>query len=175
MSFADHVKVIPMPSSSTRPNQPNTDKSNGKNNSRSQSYTINKSPLRAYNNYPSGLALLLQDAQARALLAQARVKEAALEVKVADLVEKRRGISNKEVAINASIAVLEAKKAALRAELRFTTIPASFICRDPVPFKHIIELTPSTTIPSYIASVAPPLIEDEQLIISFGDANKDII
>ena len=77
------------------------------------------------------------------------------------MVKKRRGISNKEVAINASIAALEAKKAALRAKLRFTTIPASSIYKDPVPFKHIIELTPSTTIPSYIASVAPPLIEDE--------------
>ena len=77
------------------------------------------------------------------------------------MVEKRRGISNKEVAINASIAVLEAKKAALRAELRFTTIPASFICKDLVPSKHIIELTPSTIVPSYIAFVIPPLIEDE--------------
>ena len=77
------------------------------------------------------------------------------------MVKKRRGISNKEVAINASIAALEAKKAALRAKLRFITIPASFIYKDPVPFKYIIKLTPSTTIPSYIASVAPPLIEDE--------------
>ena len=77
------------------------------------------------------------------------------------MVKKRRGISNKEVAINASIAALEAKKAALRAKLRFITIPASFICKDPVPFKYIIELTPSTTIPSRIASIAPPLIEDE--------------
>jgi len=41
------------------------------------------------------------------------------------------------------------------------TIPASFICKDPVPSKHIIELTPSTTIPSRIASIAPPLIEDK--------------
>jgi len=77
------------------------------------------------------------------------------------LVEKRRGISNKEVAINASIAALEAKKAALRAKLRFITIPASFIRGDPVPFKYIIEPTPSTTVPSCAASVAPPLIEDE--------------
>jgi hypothetical protein len=77
------------------------------------------------------------------------------------LVKKRHGISNKEVAINASIAALEAKKAALRAKLYFITIPASFIRGDPVPFKHIIELTPSTTIPSRIAFIAPPLIEDE--------------
>ena len=77
------------------------------------------------------------------------------------MVEKRRGISNKEVAINASIAVLEAKKAALKAKLRFTIILASFIYKDPVPFKHIIELTPSTTIPSYIASIIPPLIENK--------------
>jgi hypothetical protein len=77
------------------------------------------------------------------------------------LVEKRRGISNKEVAINASIAALEAKKAALRAKLRFITIPASFIRGDPVPSKHIIELTPLITIPSYIAFIAPPLIEDK--------------
>jgi hypothetical protein len=77
------------------------------------------------------------------------------------LVEKRCGISNEEVAINASIAALEAKKAALRAELRFITTPASFIRGDPVPSKHIIELTPSTTVPSRVASIAPPLIEDE--------------
>jgi hypothetical protein len=77
------------------------------------------------------------------------------------LVKKRRGISNKEVAINASIAILKAKKAALRAKLRFITTPASSIRGDPVPSKHIIELTPSTTIPSYIAFIAPPLIEDE--------------
>jgi hypothetical protein len=30
-----------------------------------------------------------------------------------------------------------------------------------MPFKYIIKLTPSTTVPSYIASIAPPLIEDE--------------
>jgi hypothetical protein len=77
------------------------------------------------------------------------------------LVEKRYRISNKEVTINASIAALKAKKAALRAKLRFIIIPASFIWGDLVPFKHIIELTPSTTIPSYIASIALPLIEDE--------------
>jgi hypothetical protein len=77
------------------------------------------------------------------------------------LVEKRHGISNKEVAINASIAALKAKKAALRAKLYFTIIPASFIRGDPVLFRYIIKLTPSTIIPSYIASIAPPLIEDE--------------
>ena len=44
-----------------------------------------------------------------------------------DLVKKRHRISKEEVAINASIAALEAKKAALRAKLRFTTIPASSI------------------------------------------------
>ena len=77
------------------------------------------------------------------------------------MVEKRYRISNKEVAINASIAALEAKKAALKAKLRFTTTPASFICKDPVPSKHIIKLTPSTTVPSCIASIAPPLIEDK--------------
>jgi hypothetical protein len=77
------------------------------------------------------------------------------------LVKKRRGISNEKVAINASIAVLEAKKAALRAKLRFIIIPASSIRGDPVPSRHIIELTPSTTIPSYIASITPPLIEDK--------------
>jgi len=77
------------------------------------------------------------------------------------LVKKCRGINDKEVAINASIAALEAKKAALRAKLRFTTIPASFICGDPVPSRHIIELTPSTTIPSRAASIAPPPIEDK--------------
>jgi hypothetical protein len=59
MSFADHVKAIPMPSSGTRPNQPNTDKSSSGNNSGLQSHTINKSPLRAYNNYPFSFTLLL--------------------------------------------------------------------------------------------------------------------
>ena len=81
--------------------------------------------------------------------------------KVADLVKKRYRISNKEVAINASIAILKAKKATLKAKLYFITILASFIRGDPVPFKHIIELTPSTTVPSCAASIAPPLIEDE--------------
>jgi hypothetical protein len=80
---------------------------------------------------------------------------------VVDLVKKRHRISKEEVAINASIAALEAKKAALRAKLRFTTIPASFIQGDPVPSKHIIELTPSTTVPSRAASITPPPIEDE--------------
>jgi hypothetical protein len=77
------------------------------------------------------------------------------------LVKKYRGISNKEVAINTSITALEAKKATLRAKLRFITILASFIRGDLMPFKYIIKLTPSTTVPSYIASIAPPLIEDE--------------
>jgi hypothetical protein len=77
------------------------------------------------------------------------------------LVKKRRGISNKEVAINASIAALKAKKAALKAKLRFIIILASFIRGDLIPFKYIIKLTPSTTIPFYIASIAPPLIEDK--------------
>ena len=77
------------------------------------------------------------------------------------MVEKRRGISNKEVTINASIATLKAKKAALRAKLRFITTLASFIPGDLVPFKYIIKLTPLTTIPFYIASIAPPLIEDK--------------
>ena len=57
----------------------------------------------------------------------AKVREATLKVKVVDLVKKCRGISNKEVAINASIAILEAKKTTLRAKLRFITMPASFI------------------------------------------------
>ena len=77
------------------------------------------------------------------------------------MVKKRYKISNKEVTINASIAALEAKKAALKAKLRFITILASFISKDPVPFKYIIELTLSTIIPSYIAFVILPLIEDE--------------
>jgi hypothetical protein len=77
------------------------------------------------------------------------------------LVKKCYKISNKEVAINASIAILEAKKAALRAKLRFTITPASFIWGDLVPSKHIIELTPSTIVPFYTASIALPLIEDE--------------
>ena len=48
-----------MPNFGTRPNQLNTNKSNSGNNGKLQLYTINKSPLKAYNNYPSGLALLL--------------------------------------------------------------------------------------------------------------------
>ena len=59
MSFVDYIKVILMPNSGTKLNQPNTNKSNSENNSKSQLYTINKSPLRAYNNYPSSLALSL--------------------------------------------------------------------------------------------------------------------
>jgi len=65
------------------------------------------------------------------------------------------------VAINASIAALKAKKAALKAKLYFITILASFIRGDPVSSKHIIELTPSTIVPSYIASITLPLIEDK--------------
>ena len=81
--------------------------------------------------------------------------------KVVDLVKKHYKISNKEVAINASIAILKAKKAALKAKLRFITTPASFIRGDPVPFKHIIELTTSTIVPSYIAFIILSLIKDE--------------
>ena len=76
------------------------------------------------------------------------------------MVKKRYRINNKEVAVNASIAILEAKKATLRAKLYFTTTPASSICRDLVPFKYI-KLTPSTIVPSYIAFVAPPPIKDK--------------
>ena len=90
------------------------------------------------------------------------------------MTEKRRGISDKEVAINARIAALEAKKASLRAELRFTTIPASSIRGDLVPFRPILEPTLITTIPSRATSVAPS-IADEQLTISFYDINEDII
>jgi hypothetical protein len=77
------------------------------------------------------------------------------------LVEKCRGISNKEVAINANIIALKAKKATLRVKLRFITMPASFIRGGLVPFKHIIELTPSTTVLSYIASIILPFIKDK--------------
>ena len=84
-----------------------------------------------------------------------------MKAKVANLVKKYCGISNKEVAINASIAILKAKKAALKAKLRFTTMPASFIWGDPVPFKHIIKLTPSITVPSYVAFITPPPIKDK--------------
>ena len=84
-----------------------------------------------------------------------------MKAKVANLVKKYCGISNKEVAVNASIVALKAKKATLRLKLCFITILASFICKDLVPFKYIIKLTPSTTIPSYIAFIAPPLIEDK--------------
>ena len=97
-----------------------------------------------------------------------------MQAKVADLIEKRRGISDKEVAINAKIAALEAKKASLKAELRFTTTPASSICRDLVPFRPILELTPTTTIPSRATSVTP-FIADEQPTISFCDVNEDMI
>ena len=103
-----------MPSSGIRPNQLNINKSSNRNNSKLQLHTINKSPLKAYNNYPSSFALLLLKAQARALLAQAKVREAALKAKVIDLVKKCYRISNKEVIINANIIVLKAKKATLK-------------------------------------------------------------
>ena len=77
------------------------------------------------------------------------------------MVKKCYRISNKEVAINANIAALKAKKATLRAKLRFITMPASFIRGDPVPFKYIIELTLLTIIPFYIAFIIPPFIEDK--------------
>jgi len=83
-----------------------------------------------------------------------------LQAKVADLIEKRRGISDKEVAINAKIAALEAKKASLKAELRFTTTPASSICRDLVPFRPILELTLITSVPSRVTSVAPSIADE---------------
>ena len=75
------------------------------------------------------------------------------------MTEKRRGISNEEVAINAKIAALEAKKASLRVELRFTTTPASSICGDPVPFRPILEPTLITTVPSYVTSVVPSIAD----------------
>ena len=91
-----------------------------------------------------------------------------------DLIKKRRGISNKEVAVNASIIVLEAKKAALRAELRFIITPASFVRRGPVPSRHIIKPTPITTVPSCATSVIPIVI-NKVPIVGFSDTNKDII
>jgi len=77
------------------------------------------------------------------------------------LVKKHYKINNKEVAINASITILKAKKAALKAKLYFIIILASFIYKDPMPFKYIIKLTPLTIIPSYIAFIILPLIENE--------------
>jgi hypothetical protein len=77
------------------------------------------------------------------------------------LVKKCYKINNKEVAINASIIALKAKKAALRAKLCFITILASFVYKDLRPFKYIIKLTPSTIIPFYIASIAPLPIKDK--------------
>jgi hypothetical protein len=71
------------------------------------------------------------------------------------LVKKYYKINNKKVIINASIAILKAKKAALNAKLCFITILASFICKDLMPFKYIIKLTPLTIIPSYITFVIP--------------------
>jgi hypothetical protein len=50
-----------------------------------------------------------------------------LKAKVVNLVKKYYKINNKEVAINASIIILEAKKATLKAKLYFITILASFI------------------------------------------------
>jgi len=82
-----------------------------------------------------------------------------LQAKVADLTEKRRGISDKEVAVNARIAALEARKASLRAKLRFTTIPASFVRGDPVPFRPILEPTPITTVPSRVTFIAPSIAD----------------
>ena len=54
-----------------------------------------------------------------------------MKAKVANLVKKYCGISNKEVAINASIAALKAKKAALRAKLRFITIAGFLYLKGP--------------------------------------------
>ena len=83
-----------------------------------------------------------------------------MQAKVVDLTKKRRGISNEEVAINARIAALKARKASLRVELRFTTTPASFVCGDPVPFKPILEPTPITIVPSRATSVAPSIADE---------------
>jgi hypothetical protein len=87
------------------------------------------------------------------------VKEAILKAKVVDLVKKCYRISNKKVAINANIAILEANKATLRAKLCFITMLASFIYKDLVPFRYIIKLTPLTIIPFYIAFIALLLIK----------------
>jgi hypothetical protein len=76
-----------------------------------------------------------------------------------DANKKHYKISNKEVAINANIIILKAKKAALKAKLYFTIILAFFICKDLVPSKHIIKLTLLTIVPSYIAFIAPPFIK----------------
>jgi hypothetical protein len=84
-----------------------------------------------------------------------------LKAKVIGLIEKHYRISDKEVAINASIIVLEAKKATLRVKFYFIIILASFIYKDLVPFKYIIELSPLITIPSYITFITPPFIEDK--------------
>jgi len=97
-----------------------------------------------------------------------------LQAKVADLIEKRRGISNKEVAVNARIAALEARKASLRVELCFIIISASSIRGDPVPSRLILEPTLITTIPSRATSITPS-IADEQPTIGFCDVDKDII
>jgi hypothetical protein len=76
-------------------------------------------------------------------------------------IKKYYRISNKEVAINASITILKAKKATLKVKLCFATILASFICKDLVSFKYIIKLTPLITISSFIAFIALCLIKDK--------------
>jgi hypothetical protein len=70
-------------------------------------------------------------------------------------------ISNKEVIINANIAILKAKKATLKAKLCFTIILASFICKNLMPFKYIIKLTLLIIVFSYIAFIILPLIKDK--------------
>jgi len=76
------------------------------------------------------------------------------------LTEKRRGISDEEVAVNARIAALEAKKASLRAKLRFTIILASSIRGDLVPFRLILELTLITIVPSCATSIVPSIADE---------------
>jgi hypothetical protein len=83
-----------------------------------------------------------------------------LQAKVIDLTKKRRGISNKKVAINGKIAALKAKKAFLKAKLCFIITPASFICKDPVLFRHIFKLTFITIIPFYATSIAPFIVDE---------------
>ena len=76
------------------------------------------------------------------------------------MTEKRRGISDEEVAVNARIAALEAKKASLRAKLRFTIILASSIRGDLVPFRLILELTLITIVPSCATSIVPSIADE---------------
>jgi len=83
-----------------------------------------------------------------------------LQAKVADLTKKRRGISDEEVAVNARIAALEARKASLRAKLRFTTTLASSICGDLVPFRPILEPTLITIVPSRATSIVPSIADE---------------